>query len=87
MPFSIPNVLNTFPNFKKSLSWPIKTIPDVPKNAAIILNDIPLAMKLIAVLNPDKNEVLIKFIDYNLKSSHSEKSYDIFFFNDFTSLK
>ncbi len=85
IPFSIPKVLNAFPNLKKSLNWPIKNIPDVPKNVAIILNDMPLAIKLIAVLKPDKNDVLIKFIDYNLKSSHSEKSYTSLFFNDSTS--
>ena len=85
IPFSIPNEPIVFPSLKKSFSWPIKNIPFVPRYTATIFVEINLANKLIAVLIPDKNEVLIKFIDYNLKSSHSEKSYLNVSLNNFTS--
>ena len=62
IPFSIPNELIVFPSLRKSFNWPIKNIPFVPNKTATIFVEINLAIRLIAVLNPERKDVFIKFI-------------------------
>ena len=62
IPFSIPNELIVLPSLRKSFNCPIKNIPFVPSKTATIFVEINLAIRLIAVLNPERKDVFIKFI-------------------------